>query len=173
MSYDPEIHHRRSIRLKDYDYSNEGMYFITICCDKREDKFGDIINNKMIMNELGNIAQTQWQELTTRFSHITLGEFVVMPNHFHGILIIENVLNSDETTKITSISDVVGAYKSLVMHHVLKLFGDKPLGKIWQKNMYEHIIRNLTSYNKIENYIINNPQSWGEDTYNQEVNNSK
>ena len=141
------------------------MYFITICCEKRENKFGNIINNQMIMNELGDIAQAQWQELTTRFPHIMLGEFVVVPNHFHGILIIEKVSNPNE---ITSISDVVGAYKSLVMHQALKLFGDKPLGKIWQRNMYEHIIRNLASYNKIENYIINNPQSWENDVYNQQ-----
>ena len=165
MQYNPEIHHRRSIRLKDYDYSNEGMYFITICCEKRENRFGEIINNEMIMSELGEIAQVQWLELTTRFLHIKLGEFVVMPNHFHGILIIENTLNLDENTKITSISDVIGAYKSLVMHHVLKLFGGKPLGKIWQKNMYEHIIRNSASYEKIENYIINNPQNWENDIY--------
>lgn len=86
MPYNPNIHHRRSIRLKGYDYSQAGLYFITICCENREHRFGKIENDEMVLNDAGKMIDTQWLALTTRFQNIALHEYIVMPNHFHGIL---------------------------------------------------------------------------------------
>ncbi len=88
--YNPQIHHRRSIRLKGYDYSQAGLYYITICCQDRACLFGDITDRKMILNDAGKMVETQWLDLTTRFPNIVLHEYVVMPNHFHAILEITN-----------------------------------------------------------------------------------
>jgi putative transposase len=86
MAYNPQIHKRRSIRLKGYDYSRAGLYFITICVQNRKHLFGVVENNEMIMNDAGKMVQVEWEKLTERFQHIKLHEFIVMPNHFHGIL---------------------------------------------------------------------------------------
>lgn len=88
MRYNPDIHHRRSIRLKYYDYSQNGAYFITICIQKRMCLFGHIINDVMILNEAGKMIDEQWQKLALRFNAILLDEYIIMPNHFHGIVII-------------------------------------------------------------------------------------
>lgn len=91
MKYDPTKHHRRSIRLKNYDYSGAGFYFVTICTQHHGLRFGDVVNNHLKLNEAGAMVQSVWLEVPTRFSNVELDEFVVMPNHFHGILIINDV----------------------------------------------------------------------------------
>jgi putative transposase len=84
--YNPKIHHRRSIRLKGYDYSQAGLYYITICCKNREYRFGDVVNGEMRLNDAGKMVENEWLKLPQRFKNIQLHEFVVMPNHFHAIL---------------------------------------------------------------------------------------
>ena len=86
MSYNPEIHKRKSIRLKGYDYSQAGLYFITICCQNREHLFGEIKNGEMILNDAGQMIENEWLNLKNRFPTIELHEYITMPNHFHGIL---------------------------------------------------------------------------------------
>ena len=86
MSYNPNIHHRKSIRLKGYDYTQAGLYFITICCQNRECLFGNIINGEMILNDAGNIAKECWLAIPNHFPNVVLHEFVIMPNHIHGII---------------------------------------------------------------------------------------
>ena len=86
MPYNPNTYHRRSTRLKEYDYSQAGAYFVTICCQDRASMFGNIADGEMILNDAGQMIETQWHELTNRFTNIELHEFIVMPNHFHGIL---------------------------------------------------------------------------------------
>ena len=88
MKYNQDIHHRRSIRLKDYDYSQAGAYFMTICTKNRECLFGDAIKEKMILNDAGKMIKAQWVALPKRFPHVLLDEFIVMPNHIHGIIIL-------------------------------------------------------------------------------------
>ena len=95
MSYNPEIHHRRTIRLKDYDYSSSGAYFITICVDKRECLFGEIINGIMNLSEIGKIANNNWLEIPEHSQNVELGEFVIMPNHLHGIIILNGLKEED------------------------------------------------------------------------------
>ena len=88
MPYDPRIHHRRSTRLKGYDYSQEGAYFVTICTYAKQWLFGDIQNDLMLLSPYGQIASDCWIAIPKHFSHIELDEFVIMPNHMHGILVI-------------------------------------------------------------------------------------
>ena len=90
-TYNPQIHHRHSIRLKGYDYSQVGLYFITICCKDRKYRFGKIENDKMILNEYGTIAYDEWIKLTERFSNFELDVFQIMPNHMHAIIALKNV----------------------------------------------------------------------------------
>lgn len=248
MTYNPKIHHRRSIRLKGYDYSQAGLYFITICCNRWNNSlglpFGNIENGEMILNEFGQIAYNEWVKLTERFTNFELDVFQIMPNHMHGIIALSdsvragftpaqnititpahigddaqnggdaqndanaqndgNTQNDDPQT-ITpaqdganvqndaniiqgagaspaptgnaSVSDIVGAYKSLVANGCLDIWklawvgaGFTPaqiptMGKLWQRDFYEHIIRNEQSYETISNYIINNPAKWNEDKF--------
>jgi REP element-mobilizing transposase RayT len=203
MSYNPEIHKRKSIRLKGYDYSQEGLYFITLCCQNRECLFGQIHNGSMILNDAGKMIENEWLNLENRFPNIELHEFIVMPNHFHGILKIVGAAlavaqstpvraalvdaqstlavaqNEMETQTIEgqpqgiaptkTIGDMMGAFKSITTVEYIrgvKNLGWKPFdGKIWQRNYYEHIIRNEQSYQNISNYIINNPAKWQDDKF--------
>lgn len=86
MAYNPNIHHRRSIRLKGYDYSQEGLYFITICCQNRDQLFGHIENGEMILNDFGKIAQEEWANSGIIRDNILIHEYIIMPNHIHGII---------------------------------------------------------------------------------------
>jgi REP element-mobilizing transposase RayT len=274
--YNPNKHHRRSIRLKGYDYSQAGLYFITICCQHRIWRFGEVINGEMLLNEFGEIAYNEWIKLTERFPNFELDVFQIMPNHMHGIIVLKDVgatlavaqndldsqndsvsqnLNgagaspartvleisnvendciiekgtvvatlavdrndsvsqNDSVSKNlngagaspartvleisdvendciieksivgatlavaqndldapndsnSSVSDMVGAYKSLVANACLSIYksNNEIMGKLWQRNYYEHIIRNEQSYINISNYIINNPSKFKEDKF--------
>ncbi len=178
MSYNPKIHHRWSIRLKEYDYSRAGAYFITICCGDRICRFGAIVENEMVLNEFGQIAYNEWLKLSDRFANFELDVFQIMPNHMHGIIVLTPVgatlavapkkaEASHAPTLLGTISDIVGAYKSLVANGCLEIYKSKNemMGKLWQRNYYEHIIRNENSYQNISNYIINNPAKWKGDKF--------
>lgn len=178
--YNPNIHHRRSIRLKGYDYSQAGLYFITICCQDRICRFGHVENEEMILNDAGQMVENEWLKLPERFNNIELHKFVVMPNHFHAILEIVGatlVVAPDDTgqpqgiapTKPKTVGDMVGAFQSIVTVKYIrgvKTLGWQPFnGKLWQRNYYEHIIRNEKSYQRISEYIINNPAKWKDDKF--------
>jgi REP element-mobilizing transposase RayT len=190
--YNSNIHNRRSIRLKGYNYSQLGLYFVTICCQNRQCFFGDIVKRKMILNDAGEIALQCWLEIPQHFSNVFLHEFVIMPNHVHGIIEIGNITttngngtihwapNDTEINHLTTngngtihwatarvaptntVGDIIGAYKSFVANRCLEIYKlrNEYMGKLWQRNYYEHIIRNEQSYKNITNYIINNPANW-------------
>ena len=99
MKYNTQKHHRRSIRLKNYDYSLPGGYFITICTRKRECIFGKIIRGEMILNEFGNIIGHTWQNIPNHFGHIQLDTFQIMPNHVHGIIFINDIVGAKHSYK--------------------------------------------------------------------------
>lgn len=247
MTYNPQKHHRRSIRLKGYDYSKQGLYFITICCQNRASMFGQIIqsnfdispvgaypcgrptadyqnldirennspnigrptanyqnldhleNNspnegrpiadyqnidlqdnsqEMQLNDAGLMIEKEWLQLPERFKNILLHEYVIMPNHFHCILEIvnEDIIETDdskaistEVTKCKTIGDMMDAFKSITTVEYIRGVKTKNWsrfnGKLWQRDYYEHIIRNERSYLTISNYIINNPQKWKADKF--------
>lgn len=186
--YNPNIHHRRSIRLKGYDYAQAGLYFITICCQDRICRFGRVENGKMILNEYGIIARDEWLKTPEIRQNIALGAYVIMPNHIHGIIHLSgrgelhspNMTNTPNTSEshspemhrgefnspLRSPSQTVGAIVRGYKSSVTKQLGT--LGfteKLWQRNYYEHIIRNEQSYQTISDYIINNPVKWQDDKF--------
>ncbi|SDG94443.1 REP element-mobilizing transposase RayT [Pedobacter terrae] len=182
MKYNPLIHHRKSIRLKGYDYSKAGAYFITICCEDRINRFGKVVADEMILNQSGTIAYKEWINLADRFPNFELDVFQIMPNHMHGIIVLsdrttvgatpavaqeESELNSTTARVAPTIAEIVGAYKSIVSNACLQLFKshNKTMGKLWQRNYYEHIIRDERTHNNISNYIVNNPSKWNEDKF--------
>jgi len=259
---------RRSIRLKGYDYSQAGAYFITICCQDRKCRFGNIENDKMVLNDFGLIAYNEWIKLSDRYLNFELDVFQIMPNHMHAIVVLNDVgagftpaqyngtndkpaitnskgeigdgftpaqyngtndkpaitnnkgeiddgftpaqndtigindisksfsqidINNDGNSRAgvplegvplagaplagaspaNTVCNMVGAYKSLVANNCLDIFklkwaGVKSvpyMGKLWQRNYYEHIIRDEQSYQKISDYIIHNPSKWNDDKF--------
>jgi REP element-mobilizing transposase RayT len=170
----PGNHHRRSIRLRSYDYSLNGAYFITICIHHHECVLGEISQNQMAVNAAGEMVAQQWEALTQRFSSLQLDEFIVMPNHIHGILVFDN---EAENSSKSTLGDIVGAFKSITTHeyingvkqHNWQAF-DK---KFWQRNYYEHIIRSEESLNQVREYIIHNPANWPQDENNPGIYNAK
>lgn len=220
-------HRRQSIRLKEYDYSQPGGYFITLVMHEREYFFGNIVGGEMKLNELGEIAREQWLQIPARFDLVELGEFVIMPDHIHGILIIHESVGADESVASVgavgagftpaqidgkddkgqpqglprqnalqetddigqpefaqrqygqpqngqpqglpqrephrvTLGDIVGAYKSLVANECLKIYKlrNETMGKLWQRNYYEHVIRSERELNQIGEYILSNPANW-------------
>jgi REP element-mobilizing transposase RayT len=172
VSYNPEIHHRRYIRLKDYDYTQEGAYFITICTKDKQCIFGDIKQGEMKLNLLGSMAHQYWQEIPQHFPHINLDVFVIMPNHIHGILwIVKTIPKEDKTRDYGkmipgSIPTIIRSYKSIVTKKINIICNQKGISCVWQRNFYEHINRNETSLEEIRKYIINNPLNWDTDDEN-------
>jgi REP element-mobilizing transposase RayT len=164
MQYNPKLHHRRSIRLKHYDYSQAGFYFITLRCHQGHCLFGEISQGFIDLNPAGIMLEDQWRNLEKRFSNIKLHDFVVMPNHFHGII----ELKQTEAVK-PIVGDVVGAFKSLSTVEYIRGVKTKnwsPFNKkFWQRNYYEHIIRNENAYLQIVEYIQTNPLRWENDRY--------
>ena len=172
-------HHRRSIRLQGYDYSQSGAYFVTIVAQNRECLFGEIVDGAMQLNNAGRMVATEWGALPERFTTIQLDEFVVMPNHIHGIIVSDPVgaplvgtqdQNAHVDAQSPALDDMVGAYKSLTtvaFVYGVHTSGWPPFpGKLWQRNYYEHIIRNETALEHIRQYIADNPARWAFDREN-------
>ncbi len=152
-------------RLEGYDYSQSNYYFVTICTANRKEYFGKIDDNQMILNYHGQIVEQQWQWLAKQYSYVKLDEYVVMSNHVHGILIIDDSDRSRPvpTNHIKSLSSLIGAFKTTSS----KLIHQNGLSDFsWQRSFYDHIIRNDESLNKIREYIINNPINWANDEEN-------
>lgn len=174
MTYNPSIHHRRSIRLPEYDYSQAGAYFITLCAHQREYLFGEIVDGEMKLNEFGQIVQSTWHALVNHVARIELDAFVIMPNHIHGIITIvgagsvragsvragsEPAPTTDITQKQTPLSEIVRQLKTFSARRI-NLARNTPGEPVWQRNYYEHIIRDEKSYNAISEYILDNPAKW-------------
>jgi REP element-mobilizing transposase RayT len=179
MKYDPQKHHRRSIRLKGYDYTLAGAYFVTIVTWQREMLFGEIVNGEtpqgghVRLNELGEIVRDEWEQTAIVRSNVELGGYIVMPNHVHGILIFvddhvgatRRVAPTKTTLQSGSLGAVMGQFKSIVTKRINGLWNvsGRP---IWQRNYYEHIIRNHDDHDRIHRYIESNPSMWADDDEN-------
>ncbi|MCE7897605.1 MAG: transposase [bacterium] len=128
---------RRSIRLRGFDYSSNNLYFVTICTQGREPILSKVVGDRAFMSPYGRIVDTEWSKLMDRFTMIELDEYVIMPNHIHGIIGIR------ATVKVApTLGQIIGAYKSMVVRTCLEMAktNDKYMGKLWQRNYYEHII---------------------------------
>jgi REP element-mobilizing transposase RayT len=156
MIYDPNIHHRRSIRLKDFDYSFPGAYFVTIVTCNRSNLFGEMENEIVNLNQTGKLVCNEWLRLQTRFPGVEIDEFVIMPNHLHGVII----MNPSESKP--TLGSIVGSFKSSTSRLINALQKIKGI-PVWQRNYYEHIIRNKEDLNRIREYIANNPSQWKDD----------
>jgi REP element-mobilizing transposase RayT len=177
MKYDLDKHHRKSIRLKDYDYSQTGAYFVTICTHNKKCLLGNIIDGKMELSEIGAIVDKCWNDIQRHFQNVSFDVYMVMPNHIHGIINIVGAKHSHLTltnktitlpanasplrlhgTDPNSLGAIIQNFKSVTsrkINHILA--SQKPL---WQRNYYEHVIRNDEDLNDIREYVINNPLKW-------------
>jgi REP element-mobilizing transposase RayT len=220
MKFDPQRHHRRSIRLHGYDYSQAGAYYVTIVAQGRACLFGEIVNGQMRLNAAGRIVQWEWQRLGQRFPNVQLDAFIVMPNHIHGIILIRadgvgakqlgqvgatrpgqtecisgedimpdekpvgndgSPLREDTVPDEASVGNdgspvpngpvpgslgaMIGQFKSRVTKRLWAKPGLSGI-PVWQRNYYEHIIRNENERIRIRGYIESNPVNWDDDDEN-------
>jgi REP element-mobilizing transposase RayT len=204
MKFDPQIHHRQSLRWRGYDYASEGAYFLTICTQGRICLLSKIEKGIILPGEIGGMIESAWLDLPLRFPTIGLDYYAIMPNHFHGIIFLNDsgadtrpaptsnsgadtrpaptsnsgadtrpapTSNSGADTRPTpTLGDIVCAFKSLTTREYAR--GVRESGwpmfekRLWQRNYYEHVIRNEDELNRIREYVIENPANWDQDEEN-------
>jgi putative transposase len=184
--FDPNKHHRKSIRIKEYDYAQAGAYFVTIVTYQRDCLFGKIENEIMVLNDFGKIADECWRAIPEHFQNVELGAYVIMPNHVHGMVVIRDDESASDAVdtqhvgathwvaptnpnarpngpKRGSLGAIIGSYKMAVTRQIQHKHNATG---IWQRNYYEHIIRNADEANRIHLYIEANPAQWDTDDEN-------
>jgi putative transposase len=170
------IHHRRSPRLKDYDYSQEGAYFITICLNRRANVFGIIAGGEMNLNNVGQIIEKWWKKLPEKFPGVQIDYYVMMPNQFHGIISVvggdPRVAPNTGTRTGVPLPKIIQWFKTMTSNEYIKWKKRNNIssltGGLWQRNYYEHVIRNEEDLYNTRKYIIQNPLKWDLDTENPE-----
>lgn len=168
-----DLPQRKTIRLKDYDYSQEGYYFVTICTQNRENLFGQVVGadsisarSEIMLNDAGNMIEKIYCNLHNTYKNIVLHEYVVMPNHFHGIIQIQRADMESAPTDLPTIVQTFKRHTTIEYINGVKNNIYPPFNKqIWQRGYHEHIIRNEQELQKIRQYIQNNPAKWQEDKY--------
>ncbi|SDM83287.1 REP element-mobilizing transposase RayT [Geoalkalibacter ferrihydriticus] len=192
--YNPDVHNRRSIRLRDFNYDDGGAYFVTACAWRRECLFGDVVDGLVRLNELGMVVRDCWTAIPQHFPHVELDEFIIMPNHIHGVFWIVNdnspvgathaspdlgSINPAETGALTrathasplrrpgpkrrSVGAIVGSFKSAATKRINAMRDDVGC-PVWQRNYYEHVIRDERDLHAVRQYIADNPAKWELDT---------
>ena len=168
MSVDRTGRHRRSIRLPAYDYSQGGACFVTICAQHRRCLFGAVVRHQVSLTPCGSIAKDTWQWLSQQYEYVTLDEWIVMPNHVHGIIVMDDDWRGGSRTAPTSrktLGRLIGAFKTVstkAINAVLRTPGTI----VWQRNYYERIIRNAEELSQIRKYVADNPLQWALDREN-------
>ncbi len=163
-----ELSKRKPTRLKDYDYSTPGAYFVTVCTHNRKSLFGNIVGGdifsapKIILSSVGKIVNDEILNIESHYKNIKIDKFVIMPNHIHLIIRITERINAFPTIKY-DIPNVVGKFKASVTRNVGKAF--MPSAKLWQDSFHDHIIRGEEDYKEIWQYIDKNPAKWKEDKF--------
>lgn len=165
---------RRSLRLKGYDYTSRGMYFVTICAWQRQELFGHLDKQRMYLNDAGHVVHREWLRSMEIRSEITIDEFVVMPNHIHGIVVIKNDMNTVGAhgraplqglyRPPRSLGSLIAGFKSATTKQI-NVLRESPGLPVWQRNYYEHVIRHELELNRIREYVLDNPRNWTIDEY--------
>ena len=158
---------RRSVRLPDFDYSSQGAYFITIVSNARQFQFGDIISGDLQPSSLGQIVSNEWLATPAIRSGVTLGAFVVMPNHLYAVVWLPSSTDGISNPKAyrRSLGALMSGYKAAVTSRYRSLIGDAN-ALVWQRSFYEHVVRDEIDLHAIEAYIQDNPRRWAEDSEN-------
>jgi len=174
------IYNRKSLRLPHWDYTSEGLYYVTMVTKHRECLFGYVKNGEMIENDFGTVVRECWDEIPNHFDCASTDAFIVMPNHMHGIIVIHDVgarhavplrtriiqrTRSFGPLQTGSLHTVVGSFKSAVTKQINEL-RNTPGQSVWQRNYYEHVIRDEVDLHRIRTYIKNNPSNWQNDELN-------
>ena len=181
MRYDPDRHRRRSVRLGGHDYTQPGAYFVTICTHDRQCLFGDVIAGQMQLNKVGRIVCEEWRKTAEVREDVIIDEFVVMPNHVHGVLALVGATrrvallsegtdgkgNQPKGPVRGSIGAIVGQIKSVATKRINKLRGT-PGALVWQRNYHDRIPRSDSALSAVREYIRRNPADWGADPDNPE-----
>ncbi|HBG77428.1 MAG TPA: transposase [Phycisphaerales bacterium] len=167
-----------SARLNNWDYSSNGYYYITICTYNREWLFGNIADGKMQLSAIGEIVLQGWNDSFAMRKELFCDEFIIMPNHIHGIVIIKKIDNTEmhncdnmethsrASLRAKSISSFVAGFKSAMTKRINE-FRQIPGIPVWQNRFYDHIIRNEESLYQTREYVVNNPMNWESDEINQ------
>ena len=193
MHFDPEKHHRRSVRLEEYDYSRPGAYFVTVCVQDHTCLFGRVSGDKVDLSPQGQIVGECLRGIPVHSAGVQLDAFVVMPNHVHFIVVIQEppvgathashdsvaaartedkwathaspLQKSARGPEPVSLAAIVGAFKSACTKRMRETFGGRAV-KVWQRNYYEHVIRDNEEWNHIRQYVSDNPAKWAADSEN-------
>ncbi len=168
MIYNSDKHDRKTIRLKGYDYAQNGAYFVTICIKNKECISGEILDGKIVLNDVGEMIQSVWNGLPEHYPHVELDQFVVMPNHMHGIVVISNDnYKGGETPPLRkrTLGQIIAYFKYQTTKQINQR-RNTPGIPVWQRNYFDRIIRNETELNHIRRYILNNPLKWHLDKEN-------
>lgn len=184
--YDSQEHHRHSIRLPEYDYANEGAYFVTICVQNREPLFGKIVDGEMILNDAGKMVGQWYQKIADKYPNAECGDYIVMPNHFHCIIhIVDSFVGADPRVRPeipngndaqgghmgpplrTALPQIIQWFKTMTTNDYIRGVKTQHWAvfdrRLWQRNYFEHIIRYSQLYQRISEYIQTNPLHWKED----------
>jgi len=159
---------RKQVRLKGYDYSESGHYFVTICVKNRKGFFGSVAEGKMDLNVYGAIVSECWYDLPKHYVNCSLDSFVILPNHVHGIVVIDNrnvVGNGFKPFPTHGLSEIVRGFKTFSSRKINERVRNRDRFS-WQKSFYDHVIRSEKSLEKIREYIQNNPMKWDLDREN-------
>jgi putative transposase len=182
----PELKKRKQIRLPNYDYSENGFYFVTVCSNARESIFGEykipvgaglasarnndtISESDLELSPVGTIIESQWLNIPNQYDNVELDEYVIMPNHIHGIIVINHTKKRADARPAPTISDIICSFKSRSSVECVRYIQRNNLdmsGKIWQRSFYDHVIRNERSLSAIREYILDNPVNWQQDIEN-------
>ncbi len=153
-----EFSHRHSIRLPGHDYASAGMYFVTMCTQGRERIFGDVVHGQVRLSDYGKIVAEEWQKTSVIRPNVTLDAWVVMPDHFHGIITIHRAIRDVGATRwVAHLGSIIGQFKMMTTKRIRKTGYE---GRVWQRNYHERIIRNADQYQVVRQYIENNPARW-------------
>ena len=165
---DTPLHRRHSTRLADYDYSQNEAYFVTLCTWQRIELFGEIVAGEMRLNDRGKIVEQAWLHTNHAFPNTFMDLFVIMPNHLHGVIVIDYPGTIPARPSKGSLGTIIGQFKSKASKQIMAAADRISVdhGPVWQQNYYEHIIRNESEWDRIRKYIETNPANWHLDDEN-------